>query len=68
MLYYLYCYEFMCPYYMSTRKFLEERGLVGRVTTSYLKKKWENLKQKYKVGSFVFSHYALRQLYRFSQQ
>ncbi|CAL8238124.1 unnamed protein product, partial [Merluccius merluccius] len=29
-------------------KFLEERGLVGRVTTTYLKKKWENLKQKYK--------------------
>ncbi|KAK0146100.1 hypothetical protein N1851_014636 [Merluccius polli] len=30
------------------KKFLEERGLVGRVSTTYLKKKWENLKQKYK--------------------
>ncbi|XP_059211483.1 trichohyalin-like isoform X1 [Centropristis striata] len=39
---------FMCLYYMLTRVFLEERGLVGRVTTSFLKKKWENLKQKYK--------------------
>ncbi|KAK0132289.1 hypothetical protein N1851_032918 [Merluccius polli] len=29
------------------KKFLEERGLVGRVTIGYLKKKWENLKQKY---------------------
>ncbi|CAL8369751.1 unnamed protein product [Arctogadus glacialis] len=28
--------------------FLEERGLLGRVTAPFLKRKWENLKQKYK--------------------
>lgn len=33
----------MCPYTL-TRVFLEERGLVGRVSSAFLKKKWENLK------------------------
>ena len=52
---------------MLNRVFLEERGLVGRLTIGFLKKKRENLKQKYKVG--LFSHHALRpcQLYRFSE-
>ncbi|CAL8314211.1 unnamed protein product [Arctogadus glacialis] len=38
----------MCPYCMLNRVFLEERGLMGRLTTAFLKKKRENLKQKYK--------------------
>ncbi|KAL2095429.1 hypothetical protein ACEWY4_010148 [Coilia grayii] len=38
----------MWSHSMLSRMFLEERGLVGRLTTGFLKKKWENLKQKYK--------------------
>ena len=55
MLYENYCE--MCPYYMLTRVFLEERRLLGRVTAPFLKRKWENLKQKYKVGQFVYFHF-----------
>lgn len=43
----------MCFYHLVTRMFLQQRGLEGRVTPAFLKKKWENLKQKYKVAQLL---------------
>ncbi len=35
------------------RLYVKEKQLVGKVTPAWVRKKWENLKQKYKVMSCI---------------
>ena len=40
------CSKILCLY----RTFIKDKGLEGKVDPTFVKKKWENLKQKYKVS------------------